>query len=87
MMRGSRIAAMQMLAAAVAAASGGRPTVGVDVTPSPPPFDHAWSDTLYRERVIAARSAIAGKPWKRGGRQTIRQRRALAFAVRRAQRG
>lgn len=33
--------------------------------------------------IDTRRETLAGKPWKRGGRLTIRQRRALAFAVRR----
>lgn len=33
--------------------------------------------------IDTRREALAGKPWKRGGRLTIRQRRGLAFAVRR----
>lgn len=77
----SRLAAMQMLAAAVAVAAGARPTVGINPTPSPPPVDPFWPGEV--ERVITARRAIAGKPWKRGGRHTIKQRRALAFAAER----
>lgn len=33
--------------------------------------------------IDTRRETLAGKPWKRGGRLTIRQRRGLAFAVRR----
>ena len=41
-----------------------------------------WIRHIQR-RIDTRREALAGKPWKRGGRLTIRQRRGLAFAVRR----
>lgn len=41
-----------------------------------------WLKRVDRN-IDTRREALAGKPWKRGGRLTIRQRRGLAFAVRR----
>ena len=42
-----------------------------------------WTRKVNQE-INTRRETLAGKPWKRGGRLTIRQRRGLAFAARRA---
>ena len=47
------------------------------------PFERAAWDADIDYNIATRREALAGKPWKRGGRLTIRQRRGLAFAVRR----